>query len=1101
MIKKNIVILTILFSLVLSSEWINIQSSTIENPTFDLVSSDINNTLINFNFDDFHLTDVQIDNENYFTLDIKNGASSLQLGYPNLSHISKSIIIPDNASMNVEIVNYDFTEYQNILIAPSKGNLSRNINPNEMEYVFNDIYNVDEYYPESIVSLREPYILRDLRGQTVVVTPFQYNPIQKILRVYHNIQIRVFDNGIGQVNVLDRLYNINKLDNEYKNIYENHFLNFQNDTRFDYLVDQGNMLIISYGDFMDEMQPLIDWKNMKGIPTEIVDVATIGTNSSNIESYVSDYYYDNGLTFLLLVGDIAQIPSPSVSGSSSDVSYGCIAGNDFYPEVIVGRFSGSNPAHINTQVERSVEYERYPQNGAEWYDNALGVASNQGPGFNGYTDDDFNDFLWDTVLSDFTYDSYEGIYDGSGGTATQGINAINNGVSLINYTGHGSISSWGNGAPISSSQVNSLTNQNLLPFVITVGCNVGEFQSTGECFTEAWMRATHNGEPTGSIAHLGSTISQSWEPPMHGQYGMNLILTESYDNQITRTLGGIATNGCMYMNDAQGSGGINETKYWTFFGDPTTNIRTAPPTNLSAVHDDVLLVGQTEFVVDVGESGALVALSRNGELLSSAYSSGGVAVLTLDDDVTAVPGTLDLVATGFNTFTYESEITVIAPEGAYVLLDNIEIDNIGTGDPGTLLYGWENYLTLNLSNVGSDTAENVVATISVDDQWVNVLNGSVNCGNISPNQNITVEGWDGLGLNVDWGAPNGHVVYVTIQLTDSDNSWEFEVPFTVQAPEIVLNSINGVLEPGENSSLEISLSNVGSAAINYPIVSATGDMYVAVNSSGIGNAYYWDYQYDNSEILFVDVSVSSSAPVGHVAEITVLVTNLNGGYNYSFPVYYSIGQITENFESGFSNSLNWEFGGNADWTITDSDQYEGAYSALSGDVNDSESSSISVTLDVVMDGEIGFYYKVMSEYSPSGLYFYDGLEFYVDDELIGQYQPNQEGESPWTQVSHPVESGTHTFTWSYVKDSGGGATDMDEDCSWLDYITFPPSMLNEEGMLGDVNGDSNINVQDIVMMINMVVGNTDIDLVADINFDGYVDVLDIVLVVNIILGQ
>ena len=78
---------------------------------------------------------------------------------------------------------------------------------------------------------------------------------------------------------------------------------------------------------------------------------------------------------------------------------------------------------------------------------------------------------------------------------------------------------------------------------------------------------------------------------------------------------------------------------------------------------------------------------------------------------------------------------------------------------------------------------------------------------------------------------------------------------------------------------------------------------------------------------------------------------------------------------------------------------------------------------------------------------------------------------------------------------------MDEDCSWLDYITFPPSMLNEEGMLGDVNGDSNINVQDIVMMINMVVGNTDIDLVADINFDGYVDVLDIVLVVNIILGQ
>ena len=51
MIKKNIVILILLTSLVLSSEWVNIQSNQIENPTFELISSDINNTIINFNFD------------------------------------------------------------------------------------------------------------------------------------------------------------------------------------------------------------------------------------------------------------------------------------------------------------------------------------------------------------------------------------------------------------------------------------------------------------------------------------------------------------------------------------------------------------------------------------------------------------------------------------------------------------------------------------------------------------------------------------------------------------------------------------------------------------------------------------------------------------------------------------------------------------------------------------------------------------------------------------------------------------------------------------------------------------------------------------------
>ena len=162
------------------------------------------------------------------------------------------------------------------------------------------------------------------------------------------------------------------------------------------------------------MQLLVDWKNLKGIPTEIVDVSSVGSNSTSISNYVEDYYYDNGLTFLLLVGDIAQIPSVTVSGSASDISYGCIEGNDFYQEVIVGRFSGNNPSEIETQVERTIDYERYPQSNVEWYDNALGVASNQGPGFQNMTDDDFNDFLWNSVLSNFTYDSYQGIYDGSG---------------------------------------------------------------------------------------------------------------------------------------------------------------------------------------------------------------------------------------------------------------------------------------------------------------------------------------------------------------------------------------------------------------------------------------------------------------------------------------------------------------------------------------------------------------------------------------------------------------------------------------------------------------------------------------------------------------
>ena len=1082
-----------------SNQVVNIDGNASLGPIIDVSSIDNENIHLSFTLGQFYVQSVEINNQEFFRVEIEGGASLLESGFPDLPKFSKSIIIPDNKKMIFEIENVEYVEYDNILIAPSKGNFSRLVNPGSVMYDFAEVYSENSFFPKNEVQLNTPYILRDFRGQVVQFNPIQYNPATKVLRVYTNIDVVVKSSGIDDVNVLNRSSDLIKIDNEYNSIYSSQFLNFNLDeSRFDYLVDQGNMLIISDGNFMAEMQPLVDWKNLKGIPTEMVNVSSIGSSSSLISSFVADYYNDNGLTFLLLVGDIAQIPSPIVSGSASDMSYGCISGNDFYAEVIVGRISGSTPSHISTQVERSIEYERYPQSSAEWYDNALGVASNQGPGYNGMMDDEFSQSLWDDILSDFTYDSYQGIYDPNG-SDSQGITAINNGVSLINYTGHGSISSWGNGASLNTTQINQLTNSNMLPFVITVGCNVGEFNSTNECYAEAWQRATNNGEPTGGIAHFGSTISQSWTPPMHGQYAMNLIITESYDEHLTRTLGGITTNGCMHMNDVQGSSAINETKYWTFFGDPSVNIRTAPPSNLSVNHDDVILIDQDEFVVDVGENGALVALSRNSELLSSSYSVGGVAVLDLGD-AASEPGDLNLVVTGFNSFPYEAEVMVIAPEGAFIVIDDVEVE-YGSVDSGHLLYGIDNNLALNLSNVGSDNAELVNVTISSDSEYISIIEGtSENYYNIQPNQSITI---GTLIVNLDWNVPDGEIIDILFEISSGNDIWQSEMMFVAQAPNILLNSVSGNLDTGEDEVLEISLSNIGSAAINYPIVSLQGDMYVTVDNSGIGNAYYWDFlDLNNQEILYADVSVSPNAPVGHVAELMIHVTNLDGGLDMLMPISFSVGQITENFESGFSEPLNWEFSGDANWEITTSDQYEGFYSAKSGDVDNNENSSMEVTLDVVIDGTIDFYYRVASEYSPSGLYFYDGLEFYIDNQLMGQYQPTQEGQTPWTFASFPVESGTHTFKWSYVKDSGGGSTDMDEDCTWVDYIMFPPASLNDDGsVLGDITGDGEVNVQDIVMMINMVIGNSEISELADINFDGTIDVLDIILVVNIILGS
>lgn len=57
----------------------------------------------------------------------------------------------------------------------------------------------------------------------------------------------------------------------------------------------------------------------------------------------------------------------------------------------------------------------------------------------------------------------------------------------------------------------------------------------------------------------------------------------------------------------------------------------------------------------------------------------------------------------------------------------------------------------------------------------------------------------------------------------------------------------------------------------------------------------------------------------------------------------------------------------------------------------------------------------------------------------------------------------------------------------------------DQTILGDLNGDALINIQDVILLINSILSGESIDS-GDMNSDGTVDVLDIVLLVNIILN-
>jgi hypothetical protein len=151
---------------------------------------------------------------------------------------------------------------------------------------------------------------------------------------------------------------------------------------------------------------------------------------------------------------------------------------------------------------------------------------------------------------------------------------------------------------------------------------------------------------------------------------------------------------------------------------------------------------------------------------------------------------------------------------------------------------------------------------------------------------------------------------------------------------------------------------------------------------------------------------------------------------------------------------------------------------------------MSVTLDITADGIIEFYYRVSSEFSPSGSNFYDGLEFYIDSQLKDQYLPTSAEGTPWTHVSYSVSEGEHTFRWSYVKDGAGGSTDCDatecEDAAWVDDIIFPPAYMESDVILGDMNGDGLVNILDAIIMVNMVLGIQEENPLADLNTQNHI---------------
>ena len=1076
-----------------AADWVSLGSVKPEEPswTVDKLSEDL--LKISFSLNGYHIENLKNSKNK---ISFPKSVSALKAGVPDLPLIAKSIIIPNLTNTSFSISESEFIEIEIDNIMPSKGNLTRDIDPSSIPLSYGKEYETDDWYPQDIVFMRDPYIMRSVRGQAIVMQPVQYNPIQKIARIYTNITIYVTSNNERPVNPLLEIPS-KVASREFEEMYKRHFMNYNVTERYVTLNEQGSMLVLSHGDFIEEMETFVNWKNFKGVPTELVDVSEIG-DVDQIAQFISDHYYDNGTAFVLLVGDINQIESirrseGAGSNSPSDNTFSFVAGNDYYPDLMIGRFSGETPEHIQTMVDRTISYEMNPDPSADWYKKGSGFASNQGPGDDNESDLEHLNNIRDLLLN-YTYVEIDQVYDPNG-TVADGELAINEGRSIINYTGHGSNSSWGNGCPMNNTNVDGLNNAGKWPFIWSVACVNGEFH-LGTCFAETWLRATDSeGNPTGAIATLMSTVNQGWNPPMEGQDEMNAIFVESYSENIKRTFGGISFNGMNQMNDSYGSAGYDETFYWTLFGDPSVVLRSDIPENMEVIHDEVLLIGSSEMNVNVSQSGALVAVSEDGLLLGSAYTDASGNANILFSNSVETPGLLTIIVTAYNKIPYESSVNVIAPDGAYILLNNIASTNSEQQDQ--LSFGETAYVYATIQNVGQDTSSALNVILNHENGMVNIVNSEIFNVGIPPESETVIGPYE---VEVNWNLENGTLIDLILSIQDESQTWEYETEMLVSAPVFqtqminIVDNGNGVFDPGETVTLELYLENIGGAPLQNPTFNMlTSDPFLTVGDLVFENTLIWDnIESDNNIVnLSIQISASPDAPLGHTSVTGIIIGSGDSNYEHVYPLPITMGLMVEDFETANFMTYPWMHSGDSDWVIH-TDSYSGNYSAKSGDVGHSQSSELSINMNIIVGGELSFWSKISAEQGNSSN---DYLEFFIDD------QPQNlliSGESDWTEYRIDLPIGEHSLSWKYSKD---GATTSGEDCAWIDKIQFPPGAIPPLNIsFGDVNNDDVVNVLDVIVTVNYLIGYLQFDQQqiqnADMNLDGAVSINDILMIVE-----
>lgn len=994
---------------------------------------------------------MQVGNTDYTIINVASCSKTDKIGYPSLPVLRKMIEIPQSAKPKIKVLSYELKEYKlaDLGIAnqvyPCQGPQAK-CGDDEPFKIDRKIYQANKFIQEKIVDIEVIGTMRSQRLALLAISPFEYNPVTNILRVYENIEFEVsFENADLAFTQEIKQKSFSPFFTGMQKSIINYIPTMQRENLTQYPV---KYVIVSDPMFSENLQSLIEWKKQKGFNVIEGYTDVIGTTKEEIKVYLQELY-NNGTvedpapSFVLFIGDINQMPTWNNGNGVTDRNYVEYTG-DLLPEVFYGRMSAETTEQLDIIIGKTLQYEQYTMPDPTYLDEVVMVAGmDSGHGhdwgngqINYGTENYFNE---DHGIYSQTY-----LYPESGNNSAQIQQDISDGITFANYTAHCSPNGWADPSFVIN-DIPNLENEDKYGLLIGNCCSSSEYQST--CFAEEIVRA----ENKGAVGYIGGSNSTYWDEDYYFGIGVGSITEDppsyeettlgSYDRSFHdhgedfgewyATMDQIVFAGNLAVHEgAPGSADY----YWDIYnliGDPSLMIYYSNPEEMPVSHDEFITIGTTTFTVET-EAYAYVALNKNGSNRAVALADeNGTAILEFDPF--SSPGTAELVITAQNRQPWIEDILVFAPDGPYCIYENhiIQDDSLGNGN-AKAEFDEEVFLAINIINYGTENAYNLNAIISTNNEFVTIIDNSEIYDTIFVDGSLSKE--YGFLIKLADNIPDQINIDFELTATDeNDSTWTSFFTIISYAPllegkEITIDDNvggngNGILDPGETAIMTIKTINSGHC--NIENVNASLIPYNQFISVESGDTTFPIVDLFTACYASFNVSVANDAPQGVFAEMHYELSA--AAYEETTVYFLNISETIEDWETGDFSKYEWETGGNLPWEISSEYPYEGYYHAVSGPIGNQEISSFEIQYEVMSADSISFYKKVSTEEE------YDFLKFFIDNNEVDQWS----GSEAWTKEIFAVSPGVHTFKWIYEKDNSvtGGV-----DKAWIDYISLPTIM-------------------------------------------------------------